>query len=374
MKNFYFLTLILFPFIINAQTNEGQNSTTVEPFISIFNNLVWSDEFDVDGPIDSEKWFHQSIIPNGNSWFNGEIQHYTDRTENAVVENGVLKIIAQKETFSDQGVTKEYTSARLNSKFAFTQGRVEIRAKLPTGVGTWPAIWMLGKNITEKGAYWETQGFGTTGWPACGEIDIMEHWGNNQDYVSSAIHTPSSFGGTINIGGTTLPGASNEFHVYTMEWTEDEIIFSIDEFVHYTYSPSVKDDSTWPFYQDQYILFNVAILPSISSNFTESALEIDYIRIFQGEETTSLDALSREAHLIYPNPIKDTFIIDLQEVNLQTIELQIFDSNGKLISTSLQTVQDHKLEIHELNQASNGFYFIQFQVEEEMYRYKVVKQ
>ena len=137
------------------------------------------------------------------SWYNGELQHYTDRIENSYVQNGHLYLVAKNETFTDQGVTKNYTSARLNSKFAFTYGRIEVRASLPIGEGTWPAIWMLGKNISEPGAYWETQGFGTTSWPACGEIDIMEHWGSDQDYVQSALHTPSSSGNTVNKGGET---------------------------------------------------------------------------------------------------------------------------------------------------------------------------
>ena len=91
-----------------------------------------------------------------------------------------------KETYNNQGQTKQYTSARLNSKFAFKYGKIVCRAKLPTGIGTWPAIWTLGKNIDENGAYWDNLGFGTKSWPACGEIDIMEHWGSNQNYVQSA--------------------------------------------------------------------------------------------------------------------------------------------------------------------------------------------
>ena len=138
--------------------------------------------------IDTTKWFHQTRLPNGWGWFNNEQQHYTDRTENSYVSNGSLKIVAKRETFTDQGHTKQFTSARLNSKYAFRYGRVEVRAKMPTGVGTWPAIWTLGKNITENGGYWQTQGYGTTGWPDCGEIDIIEHWGNNQNYVQSALH------------------------------------------------------------------------------------------------------------------------------------------------------------------------------------------
>lgn len=144
--------------------------------------IVWSDEFDGNGAIDSEKWHHQTQLPNGGSWYNGEIQHYTDRIENSFVSNGTLKVVAKKETYTDQGFTKTHTSARLNSKFAFTYGYVAVRAKLPQGVGTWPAIWTLGQNITEPGGYWYDTN-GTVGWPNCGEIDIMEHWGSNQNFV-----------------------------------------------------------------------------------------------------------------------------------------------------------------------------------------------
>ncbi|MEO1714591.1 MAG: glycoside hydrolase family 16 protein, partial [Bacteroidota bacterium] len=193
-----------------------------------------SDEFDIDGPIDDSKWFHQTQLPIGDSWFNGEIQHYTDRIENSYVEDGILKVVAIKETFTDQGVTKEHTSARLNSKYVFQYGRVEVRAKLPFGPGTWPAIWMLGQNINEDGGYWDLEGYGTTPWPACGEIDIMEHWGTNQNYVQSATHTPSSFGATINHGGQIIPTVSDEFHVYTLVWSPDKLVFGVDGVKHFT--------------------------------------------------------------------------------------------------------------------------------------------
>ena len=111
--------------------------------------LVWYDEFEGNGEINSENWFHQTQLPLEGSWYNGEIQHYTNRTENSYVSNGTLKIVAKKETFTDQEYTKEYTSARLNSKYAFTYGKVEIRAKLPEGIGTWPALWMLGHAIMQ---------------------------------------------------------------------------------------------------------------------------------------------------------------------------------------------------------------------------------
>ena len=231
--------------------------------------------------LDSIKWFHQTQLPSGGSWFNGELQHYTDEDANSYVSDGTLKIVAKKETYTDQTVTKQYTSARLNSKFAFTYGVVEVRAKLPTGRGTWPAIWTLGQNINEAGAYWETQGFGATAWPACGEIDIMEHWGKNQNFVQSALHTPSSHGGTINHDGQRIDTVSTQFHTYSMDWDAERIIFAVDGGVHYTYNPTVKNDQTWPFNLEQFLLLNVAIESDISDSFVESAMEIDYVRVFQ---------------------------------------------------------------------------------------------
>lgn len=230
--------------------------------------------------INSTNWHHQTLLPNGWGWYNNEQQHYTDRIENSYVSNGSLKIVAIKESFRDQGQTKQYTSARLNSKYAFKYGRVAVRAKLPRGAGTWPAIWTLGKNISEPGAYWEINGFGTTGWPYCGEIDIMEHWGNNQNYVQSAMHTPSSHGGTINHGGQYISTVSSKFHVYEMDWNSERIIFSVDGKEHYTYAPTVKNSSNWPYDAEQYLLLNVAIQDSISSSFTQSAMEIDYVRVY----------------------------------------------------------------------------------------------
>jgi beta-glucanase (GH16 family) len=237
--------------------------------------------------IDSEKWFHQTRLPDGNSWYNGEIQHYTDRIENAYVSDGTLKIAAIRESFTDQNRTKQFTSARLNSKYAFTYGRVDVRAKLPQGVGTWPAIWTLGQNIAENGGYWETQGFGTVGWPACGEIDIMEHWGRDQNMVSSALHTPSSFGGTFNKGQQYIDTASTEFHVYSLDWNADRMIFSVDGVEHYTYAPNDKNSDTWPFDAPQYLLLNFAIEPTIANSFNEDEMEIDYVRVYAPNASAS---------------------------------------------------------------------------------------
>lgn len=272
--------------------------------------LVWSDEFNIAGPLDEAKWHHQTQLPNGDSWYNGEIQHYTNRIENSFVSDGTLKIVAIKETFTDQGSTKSHTSARLNSKFAFTYGYVEIRAKLPIGIGTWPAMWTLGQNITEPGGYWyETMG--EVSWPACGEIDIMEHWGSNQNYVQSAMHTPSSFGNTVNKGGQTIATASSAFHIYALEWTPDRMVFSVDGVQHYTYEPSVQNADTWPFDANQYILLNVAVLPEILDSFTESALEIDYIRVFQDPALSLEDQAVDTRIQLSPNPARDTLSLQV---------------------------------------------------------------
>ncbi|TXG39481.1 glycoside hydrolase family 16 protein [Seonamhaeicola maritimus] len=244
-------------------------------------SLVWSDEFNDDGSINPNKWFQQTKLPQGGSWW-GLLQHYTNKETNAYVKDGYLNIVAKKETFNDQGEIKQYTSARINSKFAFTYGKIEIRAKMPTGHGTWPAIWMLNTNINEDGAYWDNQGLGTTKWPKCGEIDILEHWGKNQDYISSALHNSSSYGDKVkNLGGRKVNDVSNKFHIYTLDWNKDMMIFSVDGVEHYRYNPSLKNADTWPYDSDYYFIMNIAIESDIEPSFTESSMIVDYIRVYK---------------------------------------------------------------------------------------------
>ncbi|MFY8097192.1 MAG: glycoside hydrolase family 16 protein, partial [Flavobacterium sp.] len=252
----------------------------------VYSDLVWSDEFDTNGTINPIKWHHQTQIPAGGNWYNNEEQHYTNLLTNSFVENGVLKIVAKREVFNNQGVTKQYTSARLNSKFAYTYGRVDIRAKVPTNQGTWPALWLLGKNITEPGGFFAAT-HGTTSWPACGEIDIMEHGitpSQPAGYIQSALHTPSSFGATTNIGGTIANNLGTDFHVYSMNWSPFQITFLLDGVAFYTYNPAVKNANNWPFDADQYLLLNIAmggVAGNIPSNFNQATMEIDYVRVYQ---------------------------------------------------------------------------------------------
>ncbi|WP_353083205.1 family 16 glycosylhydrolase [Flavobacterium sp.] len=256
----------------------------------VYNNLVWSDEFNSSGSIDSNKWHHQTQIPAGGSWFNNEVQHYTNRLANSFVDAGALNIVAKRENFTDQNVTKQFTSARLNSKFAFKYGRVDIRAKVPNGQGTWPALWLLGKNINEDGGFFDSN-FGTTSWPACGEIDIMEHGifpGQPLNYIGAAIHTPSSSGNTINKGGIQASDISQNYHIYSMNWSPNQISFLLDNVVFYTYNPTIKNSSTWPFDADQYLIFNIAMggfAGTIPANFNQTSMIIDYVRVYQNTAT-----------------------------------------------------------------------------------------
>jgi beta-glucanase (GH16 family) len=338
-----------------------------------FDQLVWSDEFDSEG-IDTNKWYHQTLLPDGGSWFNGEIQHYTDNQSNSFVEDGVLKIVAKKETYTDQGFTKEYTSARLNSKFAFKYGKVEVRAKLPTGIGTWPAIWMLGKNIIEEGAYWDIEGYGSSYWPACGEIDIMEHWGSNQNYVQSATHTPSSFGATENHGGQYLETASTEFHVYTLVWTDEKLVCSVDGDMHFTYNPLIKDDQTWPFDLEQYILLNIAIEPSISSSFTSSTMEIDYIRVYQDSSIISSVEVQKEQDFqLYPNPFSDQIIIRLKNTVEPTSNVKLYSIDGKLLREYKALINGNIIQINDLGDLQKGVYLLSFDLGGKVHSRKVFK-
>lgn len=232
--------------------------------------LFWSEEFDTDGAPDASIWSYDLGIGD-NGWGNNEEQFYTDRSDNVIVENGSLKISAKRENFSG----RQFTSARLKTqgKFEFTYGKIEVRAKLPSGGGTWPAIWLLGSN------------FETVGWPATGEMDIMEHVGNNQNVVQAAVHTPSSFGNTQNKGDITVNGVSDEFHSYELVWTAEKLDFRVDGNTFYTYNPAVKDADTYPFNKDFFIILNVAmggnLGGAIAPEFTESTMEVDYVRLYK---------------------------------------------------------------------------------------------
>lgn len=228
--------------------------------------LVWFDEFDVNGKPDAAKWVYD-IGTGSNGWGNNELQYYTDRLENASVDKGSLFIKALRENLGG----RLYTSARMltKGKFEFKYGKVEVKAKLPEGVGTWPAIWMLGADI------------GTVGWPACGEMDIMEHRGSDINRILAALHYPGRSGGNPVSNTKMISNATTEFHIYTLEWTEFEIKFSIDNVPFHTVIPSYS----MPFYKNFFLILNVAMGGSfggpVDPTFSSAAMEIDYVRIYQ---------------------------------------------------------------------------------------------
>jgi beta-glucanase (GH16 family) len=230
------------------------------------NVLLWADEFNVAGTPDPTKWKYDIGTGSG-GWGNQELQYYTNRADNSIVSNGTLKITAKRENHMGMG----FTSARLltQDKFAFKYGKIEVKAKLPAGVGTWPAVWMLGNNIK------------SVGWPACGEIDIVEHRGSELNKIFGTLHYPGRSGGNANGSTRLISNATTEFHIYTVEWYADAIRFYVDNQLFH----SVANSPSLPFNHDFFLLANLAIggtfAGAVDPNFNSATLEIDYIRIYK---------------------------------------------------------------------------------------------
>lgn len=228
--------------------------------------LFWSDEFNVDGVPDQSKWVYD-IGTGLDGWGNQELEYYTDRVDNVVVEGGLLKIKALKENYN----ASSYTSARIKSlgKFQFKYGVVKVGAKMPVGIGTWPAIWMLGADIN------------TVGWPACGEIDIMEHLGRDLNKIYGTVHYPGRSGGNPVSATTVISNATTAFHEYKLEWSSKYIKFYVDDTLFHT----VNNSTAVPFNKDFFFLINLAMGGafggSVDPAFTNATMEVDYIRLYK---------------------------------------------------------------------------------------------
>ena len=238
--------------------------------------LVWSDEFDKGSLPDTTKWKY-NIGTGSNGWGNNESQYYTKDSTNARIENGNLIIEARKESRGG----KNYTSARLltQGKASWTYGRFEIRAKLPKGVGSWPAIWMLGDNI---------EGPGAVGWPACGEIDIMEHTGKDLGLVHFSAHSKllNWTLGTQKTYKTNIENVTDVFHVYSIDWTKDMIKFYIDGVLYYNVGNDGRGVDAYPFVAPEFLLLNVAVGGNFAGNTIDDTIfpfrmEVDYVRVYQ---------------------------------------------------------------------------------------------
>ncbi|MDX2247465.1 MAG: glycoside hydrolase family 16 protein [Bacteroidia bacterium] len=239
--------------------------------------LVWSDEFSYKGAPDPEKWGydHGNGCPNLCGWGNNERQYYTDRPENVRVEDGFLTIEARKENFEES----EFTSTRLVSKNKgdFLYGKFEIRAKLPTGIGTWPAVWMLPTDSKYGG------------WPSGGEIDIMEHVGYIPDTIYHTVHTGAYNGmrGTQRGGKLPVPATESEFHIYTLNWTPEKMEFYTDGQRGFTFEKEGDNTEKWPFDQAFYFILNLAVgghwggKKGVDPSIWPQKMLVDYIRVYQ---------------------------------------------------------------------------------------------
>jgi beta-glucanase (GH16 family) len=268
---------ILGIFIIVVSCNPDETQTVTK-----FDNLVMSDEFDIDAVINPTIWTFD-VGTGENGWGNNELQYYTDSTstENAAVQNGYLIITAKKEDFRGSG----YTSARLLTKNRLEQtyGRFEARIKLPTGQGLWPAFWLLGANCGDGIEE------GTEVWPNCGEIDIMEYRGQEPTLIHGSVHGPGYSAGDAITKSYELQNDrfDNGFHVFGIEWTPEYINYYVDDVLYNQITPA-DVTGEWVFDRPFYIIINLAVggsyvgAPNEETLFPQRML-VDYVRVYNNQ-------------------------------------------------------------------------------------------
>lgn len=327
-------------------------------------SLIWSDEFEGTGLPNSAKWSYDK----GNSgWGNNEIQNYTNLAQNVRQENGVLIIDALKSGTS-------WTSARIitNNKYEFSYGRIAFRARLPVGSGTWPALWMLGEN------------FSMVGWPACGEVDVMEHVGKEPGIVHSSLHTSSSSGNTINTETKVVSTYNTEFHLYEATWQSDRIEFSIDNSLFYTYKPAEYNNATWPFNRPFFIIMNIAmggnwgsdpqyesggLKNGIDPNLTSARMEVDYVRVYKSLSNPYGIGENEDINriILFPNPSSGIIRISLPAGS--TAIGSVSDISGKEIFQFQATNDSTEIDLSSL---AKGNYYVSLQIKGKILTKKLV--
>lgn len=285
MTNKYLLLIVISWLFVQCSNsseeveNKNHSGREVEQNdLSEGRELIWSDEFEIDGLPDTSKWSYDigDGCPRICGWGNLEAQYYTEnRLENARIENGHLIIEARRENMGK----RKYTSARLTTKNKgdWKYGLVEVRAKLPSGRGTWPAIWML----PTKNKY--------GGWPKSGEIDIMEHVGYNVDSIFGTIHTETynHTKSTHKGKSMTVKDSETAFHTYGINWTEESIQFFVDDEIYFTFRNDEVTSDEWPFDQVFHLALNVAVggtwggRKGINNDIFPQKMEVDYIRVYE---------------------------------------------------------------------------------------------
>jgi len=260
--------------VLNVSCTPAQNSLDSKTY-----KLVWQDEFDKNGLPDNKKWAYNT---GGHGWGNNELQYYTsERLENARVDSGMLIIEARKENWEG----RSYTSARLISSrtglskpYGWKYAKIEVRAKLPKGFGTWPAIWMLGDNQPLH-------------WPDDGEIDIMEHVGWDHGRIHGSIHCKKYYHsiGTQKTANVQVVDCSDQFHRYGVEWDSLQVKVSVDDQAYFVFNNEQTTYEAWPFDNHMYLLLNIAVGGSwggqkgIDENIWPQRMTIDYVRVWQKE-------------------------------------------------------------------------------------------
>ncbi|HZH73356.1 MAG TPA: glycoside hydrolase family 16 protein [Mariniphaga sp.] len=262
----FLLFLLVVPFIVTCEANEPFSNKSGKW------KLVWEDNFDYNGLPDSRIWNYEHGYVRNN-----EAQYYTKgRLENARVEDGNLIIEARNDNWEGNKITS--ASLHTFGTKSILYGRVEVRALLPTGKGTWPAIWMLGNSI-QKG----------TRWPDCGEIDIMENVGFDPDVVHANIHTKAynHVLGTGKGNKIELHEPYKKFYTYTIEWHPDRIEFYVDDDRYFVYENEKTGEATWPFDKPHYLILNLAIgggwggQKGIDQDIFPQKYLIDYVRVYE---------------------------------------------------------------------------------------------
>ncbi|MDP4599893.1 MAG: glycoside hydrolase family 16 protein [Polaribacter sp.] len=239
------------------------------------NEIVWADEFTIDGTPDSSKW-NFDIGTGQNGWGNNELQYYTDRLQNIEVKNGMLHIKAVKEAY----LGASYTSAKITTKGVFEQkyGRYEAKIKLPWGQGLWPAFWLLGDDSN-----------GSVIWPQIGEIDIMEYRGQQPTIVHGSIHGPGYSAGEAITKSYSLPNDrfDTDFHIFGIEWGPNYINYYVDDVLYNQITPSsLPAGAEWVFNDNNfYIILNLAVggsfvgSPNTQTVFPQEMI-VDYVRVY----------------------------------------------------------------------------------------------
>ncbi|MDB5022654.1 MAG: Beta-glucanase, family [Mucilaginibacter sp.] len=274
------LNLVIYPLVALSLLSCSKKQAVLPPFVPITEPAkvytfettpAWSDEFDTDGAPDPNKWGYDV---GGGGWGNHELEYYTNTTNNASITNGILSITAKKESMGGMS----YTSSRMVSKTPadMLYGRLEVKAKLPSGKGTWPAIWMLPNDYA----------YGN--WPNSGEIDIMEMVGYDPNNVHFSIHDQTNFAGNSKTSTMNIPTAMTDYHIYRADWTPDGIKGYYDDVLVFTFLNDKKGNSaTWPFNKPFHILLNLAIggdwggAQGVDDTAFPTEMQVDYVHYYK---------------------------------------------------------------------------------------------